>query len=274
MTASLSALSAPQIRPLNPRRGTVLAVLDIGSSKVVCLIVKLMPMEGGVVLRGRTHRCKVLGVGQQHSKGVKNGAVVDLDLAEYAIRMAVDAAERMAGFEVESVIVNLSGGRIKSKTHTAAIPLSSGTVTGSDMHKALSAAAFAGIDRHCMSLHRLHAGYALDGQRDIADPQGMVGETLTAAVNVVDCDASVARNLMLLIERCHLRVATIVASPYAAGLATLVDDEAELGAALIDFGAGTTTVSVFAKGGLVHVDGIPVGGTHVTMDIARGSLSV
>jgi cell division protein FtsA len=98
----------------------------------------------------------------------------------------------------------------------------------------------------------------------------MIGDDLGAELSVSSCDISAARNLMLAIERCHLRVAGIVASPYAAGLSTLVDDEAELGAALIDFGGSATTIAAFAGDRLVHVDAIPVGGHHVTMDVARG----
>ena len=98
----------------------------------------------------------------------------------------------------------------------------------------------------------------------------MIGEELGAELSVSSCDVAAARNLMLAIERCHLRVAAIVASPYAAGLSTLVDDEAELGAALIDFGGGATTMAAFADDRLVHVDAVAVGGHHVTMDVARG----
>ena len=98
----------------------------------------------------------------------------------------------------------------------------------------------------------------------------MIGDELGAELSVASCDASAARNLMLAIERCHLRVAAMVASPYAAGLSTLVDDEAELGAALIDLGGGSTTIGVFAGDRLAHVDAVAVGGNHVTMDIARG----
>ena len=104
----------PRLPPLNPRKSAVLSVLDVGGSKIVCLIARLLPMERGATLRGRSHRCQVLGLGHQRSRGVKGGAIVDLDAAESAIRLAVDAAERMAGVEVESVVVNMSGGRLSA----------------------------------------------------------------------------------------------------------------------------------------------------------------
>jgi cell division protein FtsA len=265
----MSAL-APRLRPLHPRKSTVLAVLDVGGAKVVCLIARLQPMEAGGALRGRSHRCKVMGVGQQRSRGVKGGVIVDLDAAESAIRLAVDAAERMAGVEVESVIVNMSGGRLGSRLHAASVAIDGAAVADADLQRVLEAAAQAGGNPARAPLHLIPNGFWLDAQRGVADPRGMVGAELGADMHVAACDASAARNLMLAIERCHLRVAAVVASPYAAGLSTLVDDEAELGAALIDLGAGATTIAAFAEDRLIHVDAVPVGGHHVTMDVARG----
>jgi cell division protein FtsA len=266
----VSVSFGPRLRPLNPRKGAVLSVLDVGGSKVVCLIARLMPMERGAMLRGRTHRCKVLGLGHQRSRGVKGGAIVDLDAAESAIRLAVDAAERMAGVEVESVIVNMSGGRLSSRMHTGKIGLRGAPIGDAETHAVLEAAAQASERPGRLALHAIPKSFSLDEQRGVADPRGMIGQQLEAELSLSFCDVAAARNLMLAIERCHLRVGAIVASPYAAALATLVDDEAELGAALIDFGGGSTTISAFVGGRLVHLDAIPVGGHHVTMDIARG----
>jgi cell division protein FtsA len=113
-------------------------------------------------------------------------------------------------------------------------------------------------------------GFSLDASSGVRDPKGMVASELGADLHVASCDAAAARNLMLAVERCHLRVEAVVASPYAAGLSSLVDDEAELGAALIDFGGGSTSIGVFTGGRLAHVDAVAVGGNHITMDIARG----
>ncbi len=103
-----------------------------------------------------------------------------------------------------------------------------------------------------------------------AIPKGMMCDELAADMHVVSGDATAMRNLMLAVERCHLAVEGVVATPYAAGLAALVDDEVELGTTVIDMGGGTTSFAVFAGGSLVHVDAVAVGGNHVTMDIARG----
>ena len=119
-------------------------------------------------------------------------------------------------------------------------------------------------------LHGLPTAFSLDATRDVSDPKGMIGEDLGVDLHVASCELAAARNLMLVVERCHLRVEAMVATPYAAGLSTLVDDEAELGAAVVDFGGGTTTVGVFSGGRLIHVDAVAVGGIHITRDIARG----
>ena len=119
-------------------------------------------------------------------------------------------------------------------------------------------------------VHSLPIGYSLDADRGIADPRGMVGQRLGVDMHVVTGDAQPLRNLELCVNRCHLSVEALVATPYASGLAALVDDEAEMGCALIDLGGGTTTISVFNRGNCVHADAIAVGGQHVTTDMARG----
>jgi cell division protein FtsA len=121
-----------------------------------------------------------------------------------------------------------------------------------------------------MVMHSLPIGYSLDGNRGMHDPIGMLGETLGVDMHVVTADEAPLRNLELAINRCHLEVETVVATPYASGLAALVDDEAELGVACIDMGGGTTTLSIFHGGEFVHADAIAVGGQHVTLDVARG----
>ncbi len=261
---------APRMRQIPARKSAILSVLDVGASKIVCLIARLTPMEPSGALRGRTHRCKVLGIGHQRSNGVKGGAVVDLHAAEQAARLAIDAAERMAGVEVGGVIVNMSGGLLASQRFSAQIALRGKTVAEHDVHRVLEAAAAAKTQSGRTVLHALPTGFRLDSTKDVRDPKGMTGAELGADLHVASCDTAAARNLMLVVEHCHLQVQAMVATPYAAGLSTLVDDEAELGAAVVDFGGGATTVGVFSAGRLIHVDAVALGGIHVTRDIARG----
>lgn len=260
----------PRMRPLSSRKSATLSILDIGTSKVVCLIAELSPAETNERLRGRTHVCRIIGIGHQRSLGLKGGAIIDLESAERAIRAAVDAAERMAKVEVQSVIVNLTGGRIGSQHYAAGVDLRSGSVGDGDIRRVLATAATHAIRPGKAVLHALPTGYALDGVPGVLDPRGLIGGKLSVDMHVVASEAAAARNVMLAVERCHLEVEAVVASPYASGLSVLVDDEAEMGVVVVDLGGGTTSLGVFSGGHLVHADGIAVGGNHITMDVARG----
>jgi cell division protein FtsA len=258
------------MRPISARKSAILCVLDIGTSKIVCLIARLAPAEPSDTLRGRTHRCRILGIGHQRSRGIKGGSVVDMDEAEKAIRLAVDAAERMAGVEVSSVVVNATGGRLSSQHYTAKIAVGGKAISDYDVGRVLEASCATTARQGRAVLHSLPTGFSLDRTKGIHDPKGMIGDELGADMHVIGCDAASARNLMLAIERCHLSIEAIVATPYAGGLSALVDDEAEIGVALVDMGGGTTSTGVFEGGHLTHVDSFAVGGNHVTLDVARG----
>jgi cell division protein FtsA len=251
------------------RYGTV-SVLDVGSSKISCVIARLKPSDEMDVLHGRTHKIEVAGIGHQKSRGIKSGLVVNLDEAEQAIRFAVDAAERMAGLTVESLIVNTSAGRLKSTSVSASVKLNGQAVTDADVRRVIQA----GMDR-CRATERdiVHAfptSFTLDGEGGIAEPVGLSGDELSVAIHLLTADAGPLRNLEACINRAHLAVERFVATPYASGLSALVADESELGAACIDFGGGTTSIGIFGGGKFVHGAVLPVGGHHITLDIARG----
>jgi cell division protein FtsA len=254
---------------LHPKRASTVSVLDVGSSKIACLIARLKPHEEADILAGRTHSIEVLGYGYQRSRGVKSGLVVDLDQAEHAIRLAVDSAERMAGVTIESLIVAQTSGRIASETFSAEVELEADSVARSDIERELSAGSMHSVRDGRTVLHSLPVGYRLDGHPGIRDPRGMVADTLGVDVHVVAADTAAQINLALCIDRCHLDVEAVVASPYEWGLATLVGDEAELGAVCIDIGGGTSSIAIFGDGQLLHVDAIAIGGRHVTLDIAN-----
>jgi cell division protein FtsA len=260
----------PRLKPLSARKSATLSVLDVGTSKVVCLIAELQPVEANERLRGRTHLARVIGIGHQRSIGLKGGAIVDLDSAERCIRQAVDAAERMAKVEVQSVIVNLTGGRLGSQHFNASVELRGGAVCDADVKRVLAAAATHSIRPGRAVLHALPTGYALDSQPGVLDPRGLIGRSLSVDMHIVASEAAAARNLMLAVERCHLEIEAVIATPYAAGLSALVDDETEMGAVLVDMGGGTTSMGVFANSHLMHTDAVAVGGHHITMDVARG----
>jgi cell division protein FtsA len=259
----------PKTKPLSPKRSALIAALDIGTSKIACLIGRLKPMSPQDALR-RSHTVEVLGFGHTLARGIKAGAVADLAEAEVAIRQAVDLAERAAKMQLESVVVSVSAGKPGSELFSATVNVAGSSVGNGDIARVLSAGSQHSVRPGRALMHSLPIGYALDGAAGIRDPRGMLGREFGIDMHVMTVDVPVARNLMLAIERCHIEVGAMVASPYAAGLAVLADDEADLGAAVVDMGAGTTTLAVFAGGRFVHAGGFAVGGQNVTMDIARG----
>lgn len=260
----------PHMKPLSSKRSHIVSVLDIGSTKVVCMIARLTPKQESQILPGRTHHVEIIGIGHQRSRGVKSGVIGDLDAAESVVRLAVDAAERMAGLTVDSLIVNVSAGRLTSDVYTASIDLGGQEVESADLKRVLVAASQKSARQDRAILHSLPTGFTLDGEVGIRDPLAMYGDMLGVDMHVVTAERVMLRNLELCINRAHLSVEGMVATPYASGLAALVDDEVELGCAAIDMGGGTTTISVFAEGKLVHTDAIGLGGHHVTTDLARG----
>ena len=251
-------------------RSGIVTVLDVGSTKVCCVIGRLKPCEESERLPGRTHKVKVIGIGHQKSQGVKSGTIIDLDRAEQSIRLAVDAAERMAGLTVESLFVNMSAGRMKSTIFSSSVNLGGHEAGEGDIRRVLAAGAKQALRAEREVVHSLPIGFSLDAERGIRDPRGMIGDVLGVDMHVLTADAAPLRNLELCVNRSHLSVERLVATPYASGLSALVDDEAEMGAACIDMGGGTTTISIFAEGKFVHAEVLPIGGGHVTMDLARG----
>jgi cell division protein FtsA len=245
---------------MNSPRNGIIGALDIGSTKIACFIARLEGEE----------RPKVVGIGHQLSRGIKSGAVTDMEAAVESIEGAVIAAERMAEHELKEVYVACSGGPFASSTVTATLALDGAEVAEADLRRLhdQGCAAAAGTDKEL--LHAVPVGYSIDGYNSIKDPRGMFGGELEAKLHVVSAAPAPLRNLALAVERAPLAIRRLVAAPYAAGLATLVEDEFELGCTLVDIGGGTTSIAAFVDGALVHVDGIPLGGQHITNDVARG----
>ena len=251
------------------KRQRIVTALDVGTSKISCLIAKGTPAPDWMQTNGEPLQFEVLGFGHHRAEGLKAGMIAHLDSAEHCIRSAVDCAERMAGVTVEEVQVAVTCGRLKSETFSASVALPSGAVRYDDVLRLLAGGhQYAGRDKRTV-LHVLPTGYRLDENGDISDPNGMCGERLAVEMHAVTADEVAMRNLMLCVERCHLAVGGLVAAPYASALAVVTPDEAKLGVACIDFGAGTTTLSILADGHFIHADAIALGGSSITTDIAR-----
>jgi cell division protein FtsA len=244
----------PRLRPSGP-----IGVLDIGTTKIVCII-------GRVESDGSS---RVLGFGWQRGRGVRNGGIVDLDEAERAIRAAVGQAENEADQHLKSIVVNLSCGQPESRLFNVQWPVGGRAVTEADLRRVLLEGRARAVTEGRDIIHGLPLGFAADDAQGVDDPRGLHCETLTARVHVVDALHTALLNLSGCLHRCDLEIAELVSAPMAAGMATLVEDERQLGATVIDMGGGTTGMAVFAEGQLLHTAQLAMGGTHVTNDIAR-----
>ena len=176
----------------------------------------------------------------------------------------------MAGETVDRVVVNLSGGFAASRIVKAEIELARREIGDAELRQVLERGYRMREADDRQVIHSIPVGFSIDESRGIRDPRGMVGERLAVNMHIVTAAAAGVRNHGAAIGRAHLEVDALVVSPYAAGLACLVDDEMDLGVTVIDMGGGTTTIGVFFDGNLIFADAVPVGGSHVTNDIARG----
>jgi len=237
-----------------------IAVLDIGTTKIACFIAQ-------VDSAGET---KIAGIGHQLSKGIRSGIITDFAEAEASIVSAVHAAEQMAGETVENVMVSLSGGNLTSRNVTVEMTMLGEEVTDRDIMDIIEQGRASILHNESDIIHCIPVSYYLDGARGISDPRKMYGKKLGADLHIITGLPSVTRNLAHCVARCHLNVAEYIAAPYASGLSVLEEDEKQLGVTLVDMGGGVTSFAVFGGGKNVYTDAVPIGGSHVTNDIARG----
>ncbi|MGE0716727.1 MAG: cell division protein FtsA [Alphaproteobacteria bacterium] len=246
------------MKALARQRGPI-AALDVGTTKTVCFIAH---SDGGQLQIG--------GIGHQASHGMRAGTILDMETVTTSITNAVYAAESMLGDRIRDVFVNVSGGQPTSRIDHVEMALSGREIADSDMRRLHDhgRAVLEPGDRHL--LHSIPTSYVVDGNRGIRDPRGMYGERLGVQLHTVTTASSAVRNLALCVNKAQLEIEGLVASPFAAGLACLVEDEMDLGVTVIDMGGGTTSLAVFSDGKVAFTDVVPIGGSHVTNDIARG----
>ncbi|HEV2359306.1 MAG TPA: cell division protein FtsA [bacterium] len=244
------------------KRGPLVG-LDIGTTKVCVIIAE--PDDDGEV--------HITGVGTSPSLGVRKGVVVDLDTTTRAIEEAVEGAERMAGVKAAGAVVAVSGEHIASQNSRGVVAVSRtdreiGDADVSRVVEAARMAAIPGSDREI--IHLLPRDFLVDGQDGVRNPVGMYGMRLEVEAHIVTGASTLLANLLKCIQRAGLEVDDLVLEPLASGEAVLTQAERDLGVALVDIGGGTTSIGVFSGGSLCHATVLPVGGNHVTNDIAVG----
>jgi cell division protein FtsA len=244
------------------RRERYLVGLDVGTSKVTAVVGEILD-NGGL---------EIAGLGVAESRGIRRGVVVDLDAAVESIKKAVEEAELMAGIEVDSVHLALSGPHIKAFNSRGVIAVAGKNreVAREDVWRAIEAATAVSLPVGREILEVLPQDFVVDEQDGIRAPIGMTGARLEVNVHIITGSQSSTQNIVACVNRAGVSVAKTIVAQLAAGESVLTDDEKELGVALVDIGGGTTDVAIYERGSLWHTAVINVGGDHFTNDIAVG----
>jgi len=275
MTDLYSAQRAMRnMRKVAMQRG-VIAILDIGTSKMACLILRFdgpprFKDEDGVGPMAGQASFRVIGARTTRSRGVRFGEIDAMRETERAIRTVVQAAQKMANVRVDHVITCFSGARPRSYGLDGALELAGGVVTEAEVARCLASCHVPDLGVGREVLHAQPVNFALDSRSGLTDPRGHRGERLTTDMHLLSVDGAVIENLLYCIKRCDLELAGVASSAYVSGISALVEDEQELGSACIDMGGGATGISVFMKRHMIFADAVRIGGDHVTSDISMG----
>lgn len=239
------------------------AALDIGTTKICCALAQ--PTDHGGDLQ-------IFGIGHQVSQGVKNGQIVNIEQVTHSIIKAIHGAEHMAKQPIQEVFVNFSG-KIISLRPLIKESIGGREIEEDDIHKLLNKAQNLSLKfdnkEKKNAIHCLPVYYIVDESTNIIDPAGMYGSILAVKVHLMLASQNQEHTLVKVLDKAQMDAQHIVCTPYASGLGTLVDDEMDLGAAVIDFGGGTTSMSVFKNGHCFYATTIPIGGQHISKDIAH-----
>jgi len=241
------------------KKGELIVGLDIGTTKICCMVAEVGP--DGI---------DVVGVGTHPSRGLRKGVVINIEATVSSIKRAVEEAELMAGCEIASVYAGIAGGHIRGFNSTGVVAVKDKEVRQGDISRVLDAARAINIPQDREILHVLPQDYIIDEQDGIKEPLGMSGVRLEAKVHIVTAAVSSAQNIVKCCAKAGLSVSDIVLEPLASAEAVLAEEEKELGVALVDVGGGTTDVAIFSGGAIQHTSVIPLGGNHLTNDIAVG----
>jgi len=240
-------------------KSPVIAALDIGSSKICCLIAKI----------DKNETLSIIGAGFQESKGLVSGVITDMLALENSIRNCVASAEKMASVRIKKIIVGFSSGNISIENLNIEIDLKGAVIGQGDLNRAYNFLS----EKHNMGnrsiLHVIPFQYSIDGNKGVKSPIGMIGDKLGVEISIISSDSNSLKNLENVVKHCDLEIDEIVYTPYATGLSLLSEEEKELGVALIDMGSTLTTVSIFYNGSILYTKSIPLGGNMVTNDISR-----
>jgi cell division protein FtsA len=240
----------------------IIAGLDIGTTKIACIICEM----------ATAGEPKIIGVGVSRSEGLRKGVVVNIDKTVQSIQKAVEEAELMAGIDVDAVWVGIAGDHIRAINSRGVVAISrpQNEISEIDVTRAIDAAKAVSIPMDREILHVIPQEFVVDDQKGIKDPVGICGVRLETQVHIITGAVTSAQNIFRSVDKAGLRVIDLVLEPLASCYATLDRDEKELGVALIDMGGGTTDVAIYFDESIRHTAVIGLGGKNVTSDIAIG----
>ena len=236
----------------------LVVALDIGTSKVACLVAEL----------GADSSLEILGMGSHPSRGLKKGVVVNIEATVAAIQRALEEAELMADCKIASAYVGIAGSHIRSFNSTGMVAVKDREVGVIDVERAIETARAVNIPTDQQILHVLRQEFIIDGQEDVREPIGMSGVRLEVKVHIVTGAVSAAQNIIKCVRRCGIEVKDLILQPLASSRAVLSEDEKDLGVCLLDIGGGTTDIAVFTHGAIRHTAVVPIAGDQITNDIA------
>ena len=241
-------------------KSDIIVGLDIGTTKIAVIVAERV--AGGKI--------DIVGIGTHPSTGLRKGVVINIEATVESIRRAVEEAELMAGCEINTVYAGIAGGHIKGFNSHGIVAVKNKEVSTRDVERVIDAARAVAIPTDREILHILPQEYIVDEQDGIREPIGMSGVRLEAKVHIVTGSVASAQNIVKCANRVGLNVADIVLEPIASSEAVLSPEEKELGVAMIDVGGGTTDITIFHGGAVKHTAVIPLGGNHITADVAAG----
>lgn len=239
------------------KKGKIVACLDMGSSKLVCIIASIF-----------NDKIQILGYGHKESKGILASAISDMRLAQKSITNVVSDAERMAGFNIDRLLVGISGSQVTSDRKEISAKISSDIVKSSDIAHLASKIRDEYKKNNREIIHLIPMQYRIDDSAPVVNPRYMSGETLYAKFHIISTSQTTIKNIENCFKRSQLSVNNYVVEPYAASLSCLSDNEISLGTLLIDIGSSSTSFCVMMEGKMIYAGSSPIGGIHVTKDIS------
>ena len=234
--------------------------IDIGTTKICTLVARL---EGDVDMR-------ILGVGIEPAQGIKKGNVIDINAATQSISRSIEKAQRTSGLEIQSALVSLAGSHVSGMNSRGVVGINGGVITQADVDRSLEASMAVAMPHNREIIHVIQRGFTVDGQDGILSPVNFSGYRLEAETHIITAASTTVENIRQCVNACNVEVLQFVLNPLASGEVVLNRSERDMGVCICDIGGGTSDLAIYINGDVWHTNVLPIGGNHITQDIAIG----